>query len=69
MNRKLKRNNNVVKAEIIVVFKTCDLMSTEEFNNKYKGNIEKAVRDIINSYSLIDIIEESYIIKEITIAE
>ena len=49
-----------LKAQITVIFKTCDLMDVDEFNNKYHGDIELAVKDLISSYSLTDIIDKGY---------
>jgi len=58
MNKIVQQKAKSFKAEITVVFKTCDLMDLDELNNKYNGNIVIAVNDLINCYSLSDILED-----------
>ena len=67
MNKKLKQKPKSIKAEITVVYKTCNLMNYEEFIQKYNGNIEKAIKDILNNYSLVEIIENEYVILDIKV--
>lgn len=62
-----KQNIKSLKAEITVVFKTCDLMNYEEFTQKYHDDIELAVKDILANYSLIEIINKEYVIKNIKV--
>jgi hypothetical protein len=60
-----KQNIKPIKAEITVVFKTCDLMNNEEFMQKYNGDIEKAIAEILENYPLIELIDEECIILNI----
>lgn len=60
-----KSKNKSVKAEITVIFKTCDLMDYKEFTQKYHGDIEQAVKDILANYPLIEIIDKECVILNI----
>lgn len=61
--------NKSIKAEITVVFKTCNLIDSDEFENKYQGNIEKLLIEILENYPLIEIIDEECVILNVKIAE
>ena len=63
-----KSNTKPVKAEITVVFKTCDLIDTYEFENKYQGDIKKLVQDILKKYSLFEIVDKENKILKITLS-
>ena len=54
--------NKSIKAEITVVFKTCNLIDSNEFENKYQGNIEKLLIEILENYPLIELIDEECVI-------
>lgn len=69
MNNNTEKNNKSVKAEITVVFKTCDLMDSTELSDKYNGNIKNAVKELIKRYSLFDLVEEKYVINSINVLE
>lgn len=62
-------NNKSIKAEITVVFKTCNLIDSDEFENKYQGNIEKLVKDMLENYPLVEIIDDECVILNVKIAE
>ena len=64
-----KPNIKPIKAEITVVFKTCNLINSDELTIKYQNNIEKAVKDILLNYPLIEIIENEGVILNIRESE
>ena len=55
-----KQKDKTLKAEITVVLKTCELMSNNEFSEKYHDDIEAAISDILRKYSLFEIVENDY---------
>lgn len=69
MNNNTEQINESVKAEITVIFKTCNLMDSNELSEKYNGNITEAVIEMLKCFSLSDLIEENYVIYKIKILE
>ena len=62
-------NKQNIKAEITIVFKTCNLIDSDEFETKYQGNIEKLVKDMLENYPLVEIIDDECVILNVKIAE
>ena len=60
-----KNKRKSIKAEITVVFKTCNLIDSDEFETKYQGDIKRVVHELINTYTLLEILENNYQILEI----
>ncbi|NVN93960.1 MAG: hypothetical protein HXX18_01625 [Bacteroidetes bacterium] len=58
-------NKQNIKAEITIVFKTCNLIDSDEFETKYLGNIENLLKEILENYPLIEIIDEECVILKI----
>jgi len=60
-----KQNTKSLKAEITVVFKTCNLMCLRELLEKYHGDIEEAVKDVLSNYHLFEIVDDEFVILNI----
>jgi len=69
MNTEPNSEHAPVKAEITVVFNTGNLMDEAELFEKYNGNIEEAVTELISKYSLFDLVEKKYSINKINLID
>jgi hypothetical protein len=69
MNTEPNSEHASVKAEITVVFNTGNLMDEAELLEKYNGNIEEAVTELISKYSLFELVEKKYSINKINLID
>lgn len=60
-----KNKRKSIKAEITVVFKTCNLIETDEFESKYQSNIENLISEILENFTLNEITDNEYVILKI----
>ncbi len=61
----MQMNNENVKAKITVCFKTCNLIDSEDFKNKYNANLNALLIDLLRQYPLKEIIDNDFEILKI----